>query len=528
MRQMGNQTIPELPEAERPELSSSSDIDSDPTSQDNLAALVQELSDTDEARVIGVFRRIGDSVVSATRRTGEFIPKPDIGRTAKTLGVVTVAALGVGALHPATADGQLAKIKAKNGMLNVRTPDPNVMQMPGNPNSLVLTGTTDYGQENFEPGNNGSITGYGQSPNAISILASTDGGNDWKFKNFLFRNGSHPTQAMAPTGNWPGPRYWAPDERYNSTTGMYDFYFATGINAGTAKWIEKHYGVGAQAGEMAIFAAWSKSPYAYGQVASKLLLFRGEFNNVAGNVKQSFGGLIDPTVAEIPQQGSNPAQLVLGVTEQPNQTYITRLNPDGVSITNKQWRRISYSNYPWEHGVEEGGVLSWNTQAGVLQEELNTASTWGTDGNYYRVKYIASADPFHRAWMSYDQPILQSGSNEFDPGLGSEPITLPNGETKIFVHVLPKSEKRDSASQDRVLDVLNYNPNGSEKLYLPAGTSNPTANVSNTSVFYKVNNQYISAAEYVQLAQTASVPIKSEVRQFDQVSVPEIGNNGKA
>lgn len=448
-------------------------------------------------------------IVSGEAKRKQLLPKA-VRRTLALAGVF-VASLGVYEMtNPDTADAQLAKI----GNHDVPLPDPSVVQSPFNPNVLIAEGTSDYGQKNFLT--NGT---FGSSPAAIPILESKDGGLQWKFESYVFPDGQHPTQAEAPLGNWPGPRYWAPELHYIDNRWI--TYFATGINPGTANWIKQHYHTSAQAGEMAIFAAWTnKNDLLNGHWQSKLLRFRGQFNNIPGNTEENIGALIDPTVAEDMKTG----QFMLGYTDQPNQTFIEQLSPDGLHVS-KHVRRISYANLPWEFGTEEGGVLSWDVQAGVMIDELNTASTWGSGGHGYATKFIASADPLHGRWIEYKEPILRSGNGLYNPGLGSKPITLPDGKTYIFYHVLRRP--RDHASQDRILARSLYNFDSKNKLYLPDGVGFPQANAQNKKIYYydKETKNFISAPQYMQHAQSAAYQIKPQ-RQYIQISIPGIGKNG--
>src|SRR5207302_598735 len=99
------------------------------------------------------------------------------------------------------------------------------------------------------------------------------------FKNYVIKPGHIPMQAIAPEGNWPGPRYLGPDIEHFGKN--WDLYFATQMNNGTINWINRHYHENLAKGTLGIFVAWPKhNNVLSGQWNSRLLHFPALFNNV--------------------------------------------------------------------------------------------------------------------------------------------------------------------------------------------------------------------------------------------------------
>lgn len=377
-------------------------------------------------------------------------------------------------------------------------PDPTVVVSPYDNHTLIETSSSDLGQYNRLPDG-----GFGKYPAAFPIYESKDGGTHWKFMNYVFPPGHSPKDAEAPDLNFdPGGEhghYWAPELHY--INGLWVVYFAaTGKD-----------------GKMALFEADTKNLLG-GNWHSSLLHKAGSLNHVKGNTPERNTGDIDPTMQVDPETG----QLIFAFTNQPNQSYIGQLTPNGLHLM-PRIHMISYATRPWEHGVEEGQVLFWNKEAGVMEDFFNAASTWGDPGHgHYAVGVMASADPLKTRWVKDQQPVLQGANGRYNPGMGSKPVQI-NGKYYVFYHEQDKSY--DHNFLERYLTRSPFSFDSDRSMYLPSTWSTKeaakdSADTSNTYFYNKKTKNFIPESQYAEIAKGHKHPHQ----EYVQVKIPRIGD----
>lgn len=415
----------------------------------------------------------------------------EMARKARTLAVIGVAAVGAGAELAQAADARVITDPIRYAGQPMPCPDPSVVKEPWNSRVLFAACTSDYGQLN--PTRNG---GLGRVGAAFPIYESDNGGFNWRFLNYVIRPGHSANGGRPPQGNWPGPRYWAPELRYNDDTGKWNVYFTTSMPSG----------------QMALFAGWTHGKNIAGKWQTRRLHYKGQFNNVPGNPKEGGGGLIDPTVQKDPKTG----QLDIAYCDQPNQIWIGSLQKNGIYM-NDRVRRISYANQPWEGGVEEGPVLFWNPESQTMNMFVNTDSTW--KGNY-KVAFEASTDPLNAPWYKYSRPILRSGDGLYGPGMGSKPIKEGN---RYFVYYHEQWPRPSHYSQRRYLARSPFSFTSRHAMYLPDGSSDSNTSSNPNLYFYdKQSKKYLPESDYASAQGSSTSSSSHEV--YEKVVVPRIGN----
>ncbi len=323
-------------------------------------------------------------------------------------------------------------------------------------NEWVAACTSDHGQHN--PG--------GMVNAAFPMYVSRDL-QHWQFRSFVFPPGKHPGLAVAPTSGYMDGRYWSPE--VHRIAGQWVVYFAARIDpAGLER--SRHQSI--EAGTFGIFVAWGSRLFA-GTWHTRLLHYTGQLNSVSSNPQEREGGVIDPTVARDPTTGT----LYIAYAKQTNQIFVGQLSPDGLHMS--EHIHLAFGpKYPWQcdpgplgpHAgcVVEGPVLYPDSQHGVMDLFFNSASTWRGS---YKVGVAISADPM-KHWIIYPKPILQSGNGLFGPGIGSQPVVSPDGNTDVFFHV-QLHPSHDSQSRYLAVGHLHYDNGAYVSLPTTADPSQP-------------------------------------------------------
>ncbi len=241
----------------------------------------------------------------------------------------------------------------------------------------------------------------------------------WLPAGYVFPHGRQPWWAL-PSATPHGGRFWAP-EIYR-IGGKWVVYFSTTLDASKV-----HLGV--FRGTQAVGVA--SSPTLRGPWSTRILHYRGEFNRV-NHWKETFGGVIDPSVARDERTG----QLYLFWAVQPTQIWVGKLSLDGLRL-DRHIRPVLVPSKPWEchpaHRCTIEGPEPFYRN-GVFDLFYSGAGTW--DGSY-AVGQAVSPDPFQRAFKKLDSPILHSGNRFLGPGHCSQPVTGPDGRTYILYHATP-------------------------------------------------------------------------------------------
>jgi len=293
---------------------------------------------------------------------------------------------------------------------SVACPDPDAIRLPGERYTMEVDCTSDKDQDEVgnpnDPNRDGAFSLY-KTHNLTDMIPDGD----------AFPDGHEPWWALkSPYGH-----YWGPTIQKIGKN--YILYFAAQVDPSKDRLISN----GKVENGMVLGVAWGRSIHSMYK-HTKVLAYTGEFNNVAGNAQEAYGGLIDPTVQKDPENG----KIYLAYAEQPNRIMMTTLKSNGLAVNDEVWP-ISHATERWEGRVEEGPVLYWNKQNKSMDMTINTDSTWR--GNY-KEAFAESFDPDnHQAFFKYSRPILQSGNGIYGPGMGSKPFSGPNGKgTYVYIH----------------------------------------------------------------------------------------------
>lgn len=328
-------------------------------------------------------------------------------------------------------------------------PDPDVFQMPGQ-ERWVAACTSDYGQMNPIYGQ----PGYAHSAAALPIYETTGKSfAHWQFKNFVFPPGRYPWAALPPQGNAPGGRYWAPE--IHKIGKNWVAYFGAEINP---QEFHKAFPGQQQGGDFGMFVAWTRDLFG-GNWHSRLLHYRGQFNNVPGNDQEHGGGVFDPSVARNPQTG----QLDIVWAKQASQIFEGQLTPNGLAMRTSV-HLVMAADKPWmchpdaarRHCVLEGPVLASDpAHPGVMDLFANADGTWD---DTYKTAVAVSLDPLHMKWTMVPQPIDvgNTGYGLQGPGIGAQPFRSPDGSWLMAVHLMTRATH---SSQDRYLGFVHVNYN---------------------------------------------------------------------
>jgi hypothetical protein len=289
--------------------------------------------------------------------------------------------------------------------LPIACPDPDALKLSQRPYRVVVDCTSDRDQ-------------HAPHGSAFAMYTTSNLRRLHRF-GYVFPRGHEPWWSIrSPRGSFWGPTI----QRIGRN---YVVYFAAEFNPAKIHLFRSGHRL--RRGTKVIGVAWGPDLHHLYE-HTRILHYTSELNRVRGSFRETFGGVIDPSVARDPETGV----LYLSYTEQPNRTMLTQLTPDGVHTVGPT-RLISWGQLPWEDGTEEGSVLMWNPQISAMTATVNAASTWkGT----YRVGYLVSFDPRRGRFYKYPDPILQGGNRLYGPGMGSAPLLGPDGSSYwVYVHV---------------------------------------------------------------------------------------------
>jgi arabinan endo-1,5-alpha-L-arabinosidase len=315
-------------------------------------------------------------------------------------------------------------------------PDPDVFNYG---HQYVAACTSDFGQHNPEPREHR----MGPVPAAFPIYVSSDL-QHWRFVNYIFPPGHSVRGAPAPTGQWPGGEYWAPE-----------------IHKIGARWVA-YFGarLSTNGPQMALFVAWTH--HLFGGHWSSKLLYRHH-------------GVIDPSVARI------GGRLFIVYCQQPSQIWGSELSADGLEMLPYE-RQIAHPTLAWEDGqkgsgVEDGPVLWRHDRRTFIL--YNAASTWNDS---YKVGLLEQTTG--GSWWKAPQPLVRSGSRLVSVGIGAQPFRTPKG-LEVAVHVqfnparhrmegrylsfLPLALTSVAAQSPRATDELPEVPGGVAHVVRPTG-----------------------------------------------------------
>jgi beta-xylosidase len=275
-------------------------------------------------------------------------------------------------------------------------PDPHVIDLKRGSARYVLACTTDTAE------------------NGLSLHTSGDLVH-WHSAGYVFPRGHQPRWAT-PSGA-RGGRFWAP-EIYRLAH-RWVIYFAATVDRSRAQ---------LPVPPRAMVLGVASSPSLRGPWRTRILHYRGQFNG-SGGAQESFGGVIDPSVARSPLDG----RLYLFWAVQATQIWVGRLSPDGMGL-DPHIRPVVTPTKPWEcHPNCTIEAPEPFFRGRVLDLLYSGASTW--DGSY-AVGLTRSGDPLAGPYQKADQPVLQRGARFIAPGHCSQPVRGPDGKTYILYHAL--------------------------------------------------------------------------------------------
>lgn len=316
---------------------------------------------------------------------------------------------------PAIAWGSL---RYRNPLTDVRTgkalscPDPHVIDLGRGSFRYVMVCTTDVGA------------------NGIAIHKSRDLVH-WHPAGYVFPKGRQPSWARQSGGH--GGRFWAP-EIYRIGK-KWVIYFAAAVDSSKAR-------LPVQPGAMVLGVA--SSPALRGPWRTRVLHYRGQFNGSTG-VRESFGGVIDPSVVRSPLT----RQLYLFWAVQATQIWVGRLSPDGMTL-DRHVRPVVTPTKPWEcHPTCTIEAPEPFFRGGALNLLYSAASTW--DGSYV-VGLARGTDPPSGMYEKIDQPVLRRGGRFIATGHSSQPVIGPDGHSYILYHALTSPDPKH-VSNHRVLMI---------------------------------------------------------------------------
>jgi arabinan endo-1,5-alpha-L-arabinosidase len=179
---------------------------------------------------------------------------------------------------------------------------------------------------------------------------------------------------------------------------------------------------------------------------SRVLHFRGQFNRRTPE-QEKYGGLIDPSVVRDGATG----QLYLFWAEQHSSIWVTKLSPDGLSIS-PQIHQVLWTHPGWECRTPRGTCVIEGPEEyyrnGWFYLFYSGASTWTGS---YAIGVAASRNPLVSQFAPLDShPALRSGHGYVGPGGSSAPVLAPDGLTYIFYHAMT-GPNADHVSADRYL-----------------------------------------------------------------------------
>ena len=301
-----------------------------------------------------------------------------------------------------------ASLSYHNPLTDVRTgkalscPDPHVIDLGSGSFRYVMVCTTD------------------DEPNAFAIHKSHDLVH-WHPAGFVFPKGHQPGWAKQSGGH--GGRFWAP-EIYRIDK-KWVIYFAATVDPSKVR-------LPGTPGPMVLGVA--SSPTLRGPWRTRILHYRGQFND-STRVDESFGGVIDPSVARSPRDH----QLYLFWAVQATQIWTGRLSPDGMTL-DRNVRPVLTPTKPWEcHPTCTIEAPEPFFRGGALSLLYSAASTW--DGSYV-VGLARGTDPLTGMYKKVDQPVLQRGARFIGPGHSSQPVMGPDGHSYILYHALTSPDPK--------------------------------------------------------------------------------------
>lgn len=288
-------------------------------------------------------------------------------------------------------------------------PDPHVIDLKRGSSRYVLVCTTDTGA------------------NGLAIHTSPDLVH-WRPAGYVFPKGRQPWWATQSGAR--GGKFWAP-EIYR-LGGKWVVYFAATVDATKAR---------LPVPPRAMVLGVASSSSLRGPWHTRILHYRGQFNGSTGP-QETFGGVIDPSVARNPRDG----QLYLFWAVQATQIWVGKLSRDGMTL-DRRVSRVVTPTKPWEchpNCTIEGPEPFF--RGGGLNLLYSGSSTWDDS---YAVGLTRGTDPFG-TYQKLDQPVLQRGARFIGPGHCSQPVRGPDGRTYILYHALTAPDPKH-VSNRRVL-----------------------------------------------------------------------------
>lgn len=286
-------------------------------------------------------------------------------------------------------------------------PDPSVVDAHTGGYRYYLACTSDY------------------EPNAFPIRGSNDL-RHWHPIAYAFPAGHQPWWAL----HSPQGRYWAP--ALYRIGNRWVLYFAAQVDL-TRMPLHTDHGEPTGSGTFVVGVASAAS--LTGPWQTRILHYRGQFNDVAGVEQEHYGGVIDPSMVQDPVTG----QRYLFWAEQHSSVWVAKLSSDGLHLDRHIHLAMWTQSGSWEcaggctvEGPEEFYRDGW------FYLFYSGASTWyGT----YAVGVAASHDPLHGTFVRLSpQPILASGRHWAGPGGCSHPVAGPSGRTYLLYHATQGSD----------------------------------------------------------------------------------------